>query len=67
MSHYRNCAPGPEARPSANRSVELYQRLQRTAEPITVPALRLSTDRAADDVLAAAVGYLTESVPERRE
>ena len=44
--------------PSANRTFELYRHLKQTADPITVPALRLSTDSATDDVLAAAVDYL---------
>ncbi|GIJ30649.1 hypothetical protein Vqi01_58110 [Micromonospora qiuiae] len=44
--------------PAADRSFALYQRLQATADPITVPALHLRTDTAALRILAAVVGYL---------
>jgi predicted kinase len=45
--------------PAANRTFELYRRLQRTAEPIEVAALSLCTDATADDAVALAITYLT--------
>lgn len=53
--------------PAANRTFALYQQLQQTADPITVPALRLRTDTAEGDVLAAALGYLDQLNPTRSE
>src|SRR5262249_45079564 len=46
--------------PAADRSVALYQRLQATADPISVPALHLRTDTAAARILTAAADYLHE-------
>jgi predicted kinase len=53
--------------PAGNRTFSLYQQLQRSAEPITVPALRLRTDTAAEELLAAALGYLDQLDTNRSE
>ena len=53
--------------PACNRTFSLYQQLQQTADPITVPALRLRTDTSASELLDAAVGYLNQLNTTRSE
>lgn len=53
--------------PAGNRTFSLYQQLQQSADPITVPALRLRTDTSADELLDAALGYLDQLNPTRSE
>jgi predicted kinase len=53
--------------PAGNRTFSLYQQLQQSAEPLTVPALRLRTDTAAEELLAAALGYLDQLDTNRSE
>jgi predicted kinase len=52
---------------AGNRTFSLYQQLQQSADPITVPALRLRTDTAAGELLDAAVGYLDQLNTTRSE
>jgi predicted kinase len=44
--------------PAANRTFELYRRLQQTAEPLTGTVLRLRTDQDPHTVLTQAVAYV---------
>lgn len=53
--------------PAGNRTFNLYQQLQQSTDPITVPALRLRTDTAADELLDAALGYLDRLDTNRSE
>ncbi|MEU7802532.1 AAA family ATPase [Micromonospora arborensis] len=55
--------------PAANRSFDLYQRLQASAEPVTVPTLHLRTDTPMTRISAAAVAYLHDiaTVPAHME
>ncbi|MFG1661289.1 hypothetical protein ACGFIY_32635 [Micromonospora chersina] len=46
--------------PAGSRTFSLYQQLEQSADPITVPALRLRTDTAADEPLDVALGYLEQ-------
>ncbi|GAA4256607.1 AAA family ATPase [Dactylosporangium darangshiense] len=45
--------------PAANRDFGLYLRLKATADPIAVPALRLSTDIPIGECIRRALTYLT--------
>ncbi|WP_018909247.1 AAA family ATPase [Salinispora arenicola] len=53
--------------PAGNRTFNLYQQLQQSADPITIPALQLRTDTSAGDMLDGALGYLDQLDPTQSE
>ncbi|WP_420082931.1 AAA family ATPase (plasmid) [Streptomyces sp. JL4002] len=52
--------------PAANRDPDLYRRLKASAEPITVPALRLDTSAPVPDCTRTALAYLMAEHPPTR-
>lgn len=54
------------AHPAANRDSDLYRRLKASAEPITVPALRLDTNFPVPDCTRTALAYLMDEHPRTR-
>lgn len=51
------------AHPAANRDVELYRRLQASAEPIPDPKLRLDTEAPLSECADRALSYLHQPLP----
>jgi predicted kinase len=49
--------------PAANRGPDLHRRLKASAEPITVPALRLDTSAPVPDCTRTALAYVTAETP----
>lgn len=49
-----------DGHPAANRDFALYQKLKARAEPITVPAFRLTTDTPIGEAAARALAYLAQ-------